>query len=113
MHGSDLASGIPFEGYEIHLGETTGPDTDRAFLEIDGRPVGAMSASGRVLGTYVHGLFSIDNFRREFLSRLGAATTTDTHYEDTVESILDELASHLETHLDISRIEAIAHSRRD
>ena len=39
---------------------------------IGGRPDGAISADGRVAGTYLHGLFAADGFRRAFLAGLGA-----------------------------------------
>src|SRR5580692_9913563 len=50
--------GAPFAGYEMHMGVTQGPDCTRPFARLlDGTPEGAMSADGRVVGTYVHGLF--------------------------------------------------------
>ena len=42
-------------GYEIHLGETEGPDCARPMVMIDGRPDGASSLDGRVWGSYLHG----------------------------------------------------------
>jgi adenosylcobyric acid synthase len=62
-----LASGEPFEGYEIHLGRTEGADCARPVLMVHGRPEGASSLDGRVQGTYVHGLFGSDGFRRAWL----------------------------------------------
>jgi adenosylcobyric acid synthase len=44
-------------GYEIHMGVSTGDALARPVFEIDGRPEGACSADGQVLGTYLHGLF--------------------------------------------------------
>src|SRR5215468_4815293 len=50
--------GIPFSGYEMHMGTTAGPDCARPFARLsDGAAEGAMSADGRVIGTYIHGLF--------------------------------------------------------
>src|SRR5690606_33186347 len=57
VSGLDSLTGLPVSGYEIHLGLTSGPDTERPFVVIDGKADGARSADGRVLGTYVHGLF--------------------------------------------------------
>ena len=65
--GRHVGSGEAVSGYEIHLGRSDGPDCARPFLEIDGRPDGAVSADGLVAGTYVHGLFASDGFRRAFL----------------------------------------------
>src|SRR5580658_4356914 len=50
------AGGVPFSGYEMHMGVTDGPDRARPFARLaDGSPEGAISADGRVFGTYVHG----------------------------------------------------------
>jgi len=105
--GRHLASGEPVTGYEIHLGRSSGPDCARPFLDLGGRPDGAQSPDGRVAGTYVHGLFSSDGFRRAFLTGLGA-TASDLRYEHEVEAALDALAAHLERHVDIDRLLAIA-----
>ncbi|TGV81897.1 cobyric acid synthase CobQ, partial [Mesorhizobium sp. M2D.F.Ca.ET.145.01.1.1] len=58
---------LPLEGYEIHLGRTTGPDTRRPSAIINGAEDGAISADGKVIGTYMHGLFGADGFRGKFL----------------------------------------------
>jgi adenosylcobyric acid synthase len=105
--GRHVASGEAVTGYEIHLGRTSGPDSARPFLDLGGRPDGAQSADGRVMGTYVHGLFASDGFRRAFLTGLGAAAS-DLRYEHEVEAALDALAAHLEQHIDIDRLLAIA-----
>jgi adenosylcobyric acid synthase len=103
------ASGADVQGYEIHLGVTEGPDRARPVLTIEDRPDGAMSASGQVQGTYVHGLFASDAFRRAWLTELGSASQVS--YEAKLEAALDALADHLERHLDLDRILAIARSR--
>ncbi|MGX0977314.1 adenosylcobyric acid synthase [Roseovarius sp. MBR-51] len=94
-----LASGETVEGYEIHLGNTTGPDCARAWLRVGDRPEGAASASGRVRGAYLHGLFASDPFRAAFLSGLGAVSAL--RYGADVETTLDALAAHLERHMDL------------
>jgi adenosylcobyric acid synthase len=72
-HVSGTAFGAPFEGYEMHVGESTGEALSRPFLRFeDGRPEGAVSADGRVAGCYVHGLFASDAFRRAWLATFGA-----------------------------------------
>ncbi|WP_424943962.1 cobyric acid synthase [Aliiroseovarius crassostreae] len=103
----DLTSGETVEGYEIHLGQTDGPDCARAWLEIGARQEGAMNATGRVRGCYLHGLFSADGFRRHYLQSLGA-TVAHAGYEVQVEDTLDALAQHIETHLDLDRLYELA-----
>ena len=99
----DVFSGEPVAGYEIHLGRTEGPDCDNAWLETGGRPHGAASANGRILGCYLHGLFSGDEFRHAFLARLGAKDLSNA-YDQDIEATLDKLAEHVEQHLDIGAL---------
>jgi len=104
-----LADGIAaFRGYEMHIGETTGADTRRPFLRFDdGRNDGAIDAGGRIAGCYVHGLFSDDRLRAEWLASLGAQAAV-LDYEADVETTLDKLAEHLERHVAIDRILKLA-----
>ncbi|UWQ17886.1 cobyric acid synthase [Jannaschia sp. M317] len=99
----DLASDTPVTGYEIHLGDTTGPDTARGWLERAGTRIGAEDPSGRVRGCYLHGLFSGDAFRAAYLRRLGAQAT-EGDYGAGVEAVLDQLAGHLDGSLDLPLI---------
>ena len=107
--GTTLADNTPLSGYEMHIGETSGADaSSRAFaLLANGQLDGAVSADGRVTGTYVHGLFADDRQRARWLSLLGAQTS-DLAYEALVDDILDRFADHLETHLDCDRLLAIS-----
>jgi len=109
VEGCHVASREAVSGYEIHLGHSEGPDCRRPFLQIDGRPDGAVSADRRVAGTYAHGLFASDGFRRAFLAGLGAGSQAG--FEAGVEAALDGLAAHLSAHLDLDAILAIARSR--
>lgn len=101
------ASGMTVEGYEIHIGRSDGPDRDRPFATVEGRPEGAVSADGRVTGSYLHGMFHSDGFRAAFLSGLGIAASGRSHAA-TVEATLDSLAAHLEAHLDVPGLLALA-----
>lgn len=106
--GVSLPDGTPFTGYEMHVGETDGPDCARPLLRLaDGRRDGAVSADGLVSGTYVHGLFSDEGQRALWLSRLGAAPGPEA-YEAVIERVLDGLADHLEAHVDCDRLLALA-----
>ena len=102
-----LPTGDQVSGYEIHLGKTTGPDCTRPWLSLDGRGEGATSANGKVMGCYLHGLFAADRFRSAFLGNLGMPVT-DHDYAQNVDTTLDALAEHLETHLDVDQLLALA-----
>ena len=106
-HATYLPTGDPVSGYEIHLGQTTGPATDRPWLTLDGRPEGAQSADGRVMGCYLHGLFAADAFRAAYLARLGK-TSGAGDYGATVQATLDALADHVARHLDLDALLALA-----
>ncbi|NML73596.1 cobyric acid synthase [Rhizobium sp. S-51] len=85
-------------GYEIHLGLTSGPDCDRAPVTIDGRPDGARSLDGKVMGTYLHGLFTSDAYRGRLLESFGIEGGGGD-YRRSVEDALDEVAAELEKRL--------------
>ncbi len=104
-----LATGQNINGYEIHLGRTSGADCARPVLDIAGRMDGAASADGRISGTYVHGLFGSDSFRTAWLAGFGRYS--GLRYADSIETTLDALADHCEAHLDIDQIIMIARSR--
>ncbi len=93
-------SGLKVSGYEIHLGQSQGPDTTRPFALVGERPDGAVSADGLVMGSYLHGLFHEDAFRTAFLASLGAEVAARAHGAE-IEAALDGLAAHLETHLEV------------
>lgn len=98
------ANGMPFAGYEMHMGVTLGPDRARPFAHLaDGSPEGATSPSGQVTGTYVHGLFADDHQRSAWLG-----SPTALNYEAQVEETLDQLARHLAAHIDLDRLLTLA-----
>lgn len=102
---SATALGHPLSGYHMHMGVTRGPDTENPFALVAGEPEGA--STGRLMGTYLHGLFAADGFRSAFLGSLGALTS-DLAYERSIETTLDQLATHLETHLDLDHLLTLA-----
>jgi len=107
VHGT-TQNGISFFGYEMHMGVTEGPDCARPFARrADGSAEGAVSANGRVMGTYVHGLFADDRQRAAWFERFAAGGTRIV-YDDMIERTLDALAAHLAAHLDLDRLLKLA-----
>jgi adenosylcobyric acid synthase len=107
-------------GYEIHMGLTEPLGPGRPAFEMtsrNGEPTGEMdgwmSPDGRVWGTYLHGLFDNDRFRRDFLAELtpgrpeGKDGVGVLSFKDFQEAQLDRLAGLLRQHLDIARIRAL------
>ena len=77
VKAKDLLSGLELSGYEIHHGHTriTG-DCEPLFkiFQRNGKKTryfdGVSSNNGRILGTYIHGLFDSTAFRQSFLNRV-------------------------------------------
>ena len=100
-------SGLRVAGYEIHVGQTDGPDCIRPFAHVGDLTDGARSNDGRVEGTYLHGLLTSDAFRSAWLQGLGARTSNYS-YAAKVDDVLDQLAAHLEAHLDVEALFGLA-----
>jgi adenosylcobyric acid synthase len=109
------AAGATAAGYEIHMGRTTGPlpaplrVTERRGAPVD-EPDGALSADGRILGTYLHGLFDSPALRGALLRNLAArkgvaprAWGAATPGEDP----FDRLAAHVRASLDLAHLRRI------
>jgi adenosylcobyric acid synthase len=100
--------GVPFSGYEMHMGLTTGADCARPFAHFDSNSAeGAVSADGRVCGSYIHGLFADDRQRAAWLARLSAGPI-GVAYDDMIEQTLDRLAAHIAAHVDLDRLLSLA-----
>ncbi|MEJ7933754.1 cobyric acid synthase [Sphingobium sp. AN558] len=106
VHGEAL--GASFEGYEMHVGVTVGPDTRRPFSRFDdGRVDGAVSADGAVMGTYAHGILANPTQRQALLGRLGAQGG-GADYHASVDGALDEIALAIERHVDVGALVALS-----
>ena len=105
-------SGVPFHGYEIHMGETTyleddGPLSRLTCLDGTEKPDGA--ARGNVWGSYVHGIFDAGTFAQELVNALltakglspdAAAVDWETYQEEQY----DKLAAGVRASLDMDRV---------
>ncbi|AVA21911.1 cobyric acid synthase [Rhizobium sp. CB3171] len=98
----------PLSGYEIHLGVTRGTDCDRPSTMIDGRPDGALSSDGLIMGTYLHGLFTSDAYRAKLLASFGL-TGERMDYRAGVEAALDQIATELEAVLDPAWLDSLVY----
>ncbi|MEI9997544.1 MAG: cobyric acid synthase [Rhizomicrobium sp.] len=96
------------EGYEIHMGRTTGADCARPMVQIEGRDDGAVSADGRIEGTYLHGLFGSDAFRRAWLTSIDPRLSKPFAFDASVDAALDEIAAVLADTLDIETLLSFA-----
>jgi adenosylcobyric acid synthase len=103
-----LANGEAFAGYEIHAGRTDGAGTAQPMLTMAGHgPDGAVSADGRIMGCYIHGLFDQASARASLLGDLGVTSSRDDR-SHAIDQALDEIAQTLETSLDIAALSKLA-----
>ena len=106
--GISLADQTPFHGYEMHVGATQGADCANPFLRLaNGKNDGAVSANGNIRACYVHGLFSHDEQRAALLRWIGAAPSP-LAYEAEVDRVLDALAAHLASAVDLDLLLKLA-----
>ena len=96
-------------GYEIHLGQTIGLDCEKPFAKTGDKLEGAISKNGKVMGTYIHGLFSEDNFRESFFSELSNTDfASNTPYQQNVNKVLEDFVEVLEQNIDVESILSLA-----
>jgi adenosylcobyric acid synthase len=102
--GRVKATGQRVSGYEIHVGETEYLGQAEPFALLDtGELDGCVS--GRVIGTYLHGIFDEDEFRHAFLTAIrGKAPATWNAWKAHREESLNRLAGAVGQALDIERI---------
>ncbi|OPY90474.1 MAG: Cobyric acid synthase [Syntrophaceae bacterium PtaU1.Bin231] len=103
-----VESGLPIRGYEIHHGRTEGSGISPAVIREDGEVIGTISADGLIWGTYLHGIFDADEFRRWFIDRLrlrrGLAPVSRILASYDLEPAFDRLADAVRRSLRIEEI---------
>jgi cobyric acid synthase CobQ/L-threonine-O-3-phosphate decarboxylase len=115
VHARHVKSGLPLRGYEIHHGATMACGgtvlaygNEVAVVRDDGEPIGYASADGRIMGTYLHGFFDADTFRRWFIDDLrqqrGWPMLKAVQAIFDVEPALDRLATVVRASLDVKAI---------
>jgi adenosylcobyric acid synthase len=91
----------PFQGYEIHMGESRGSALARPAANVDGAPEGARSDDGRALGTYVHGVFDSPAACAALLQWAGLKAAQGIDLASLREASLERLADAVEKSLDL------------
>ena len=96
-------------GYEIHLGVTE-PVTEHLtpWQTVDNRVLGYASKTDPIRGTYLHGMFSEDEFRAKFLKEFRGNETSSVNYRQSLDNSLNELAEEIETYLDMDAMIELA-----
>jgi len=98
------AGPMELSGYEIHMGRTETPEPLFTLYD-DGRSIPDGSQNGSVWGTYLHGLFDNDEFRRNLidsirvqknLAPLGRTVSYARLRDEAIDRWADTLRSHLD-----------------
>ena len=107
--------GIAATGYEIHMGRTE-PPQGQSLVAVQRRngvactdTDGCTSRDGRVIGSYMHGLFDTPAITRHWLSSigLGDVAVDQLHGPAARDQAYEQLAEHAARHLDINAITAL------
>ena len=102
-------SGIPVSGYEIHVGDShASQGINTAIESVPHRhTLGYSDSTGRVFGSYMHGLFQNEHFSERIfanIARMSGLHIQHTSNPFSQEAEFDKLATHLRNHLDIGMI---------
>ncbi len=108
---------LDFNGYEIHMGTTEDHGKSQEPFLITNRfgkeeklPDGLISSNGRVLGTYIHGIFDADQLRRQILNNIRkdkgweSITTSNINYHAEKEKAFNELADIVRASFDMEKV---------
>ena len=102
----------PVRGYEIHVGVTQGPALERPATRHGVAAEGAQSADGRILATYVHGLFDHPSACAAILDWAGHRGAMAVDLDAAREASLDRLADSVEANLDLGQILRLCGGRK-
>lgn len=91
-------------GYEIHAGESSGHDLSQPFCQLEHGPDGAISADGQIIGTYVHGLFEMQDSLTALLNWAGLEQPANFNYHSLRERDIDRLADLIDQHMDTATL---------
>jgi adenosylcobyric acid synthase len=105
-------NGLAGRGYEIHMGRTDAP-AGSGLVAVQRRngadcadTDGCVASDGRVLGTYLHGLFDEPAITRRWLAGIGLdeVVVGRLHGPAARDRAYDQLAEHAAAHLDLEAI---------
>ncbi len=106
--------GCIIEGYEIHMGKVFHEPEAKPFINVEDPTgelyVSAINKSNNVFGTFIHGFWDNDNFRKRFIdflySRKGLTRTKDDRggYREIIEKNIEKISKIFKENLDFNKI---------
>ncbi|MEH6526305.1 MAG: cobyric acid synthase [Sneathiella sp.] len=106
--GTELLTGAHITGYHMHVGHCAGPALSRPMVQLSSGDDGAISLDNQLMGCYLHGIFSSDKFRSNFLNRFKSRKEKIDKFELVIENTLDKLSENMEEFLNLDRMLEIA-----
>ncbi len=94
------------QGYEIHMGVSTGRALARPVHLVSGQAEGALSEDGQVAGSYIHGLFDHPQACAAWLEWAGLSGQVAYDYTQLREQSLEKLADSVQQHFNWSALAA-------
>lgn len=105
VDGELLGSSVSVCGYEIHMGESSGPALETPVIREGSWCDGGCSGDGRIMGTYLHGLFDSDEAREQLLVWAGLPTVSaPIDYRQQREVAIDRLADAVKQNIDMQKL---------
>ena len=97
----------PVQGYEIHMGTTSGVALQRPLVQLERRVDGAVSQDNQIIGTYLHGIFDLPESCGALLRWFGLSNSDVPSYHALKEESMDRLASVISQELDLCELSSI------
>ena len=107
VRGTIFGTDTPVEGYEIHVGTTTGLDAYRPAVDLGGRTGGVVSDDNQIFCTYLHGIFDNDRACSALLQWSGLDSEHRMDYQALRENEIDRVADMLEREIGFSALAGI------
>ncbi len=107
VQGSLVQGNAAVSGYEIHAGVSEGAALEHPAIRLGDRDDGAMSADGRIIGTYLHGLFDTAEACNTLLAWAGLEAPQTPDWHAIREAAIERLADAVESHLDTAALDRL------
>lgn len=114
IKGKELSSGLGVCGYEIHHGHSRSFSKHKSFFKVTERSGriaeyfdGTMDNEGGAWGTYIHGVFDEDDFRKNFLNRIRlqkGIPVSNEHFAFNLDKEFDKLARLIRENIDMGAL---------
>jgi len=113
MHETSAES-VAVSGYEIHAGESQGPDLDKPLFSLVNKANvddvfvdGAQNEQGDVVGTYVHGMFDDPQLLEYWLQWAGLEHSQQFDYAGYKDAQINKLADEVEKVLPLNHLKRL------